>query len=121
MLNNGSVDVFMNANSKGYNEFIVAEYFDTKKWDFYSGNIKETVADQKGYMYPLENYKMVIQGNCKLVALERIDSPYLGESALFAVDKEEGYTTNYIYLYMPPGKNTLEPIRYRIEYGLVGH
>ncbi len=118
LLNKGKVDKFIQENALGYEEFVITNYYQ-KKWSEFDENIRELVEDQEGFMLPLENYKMKIYGNGKLVTLERIDTPFLGESALLAVDeKENTLYTDYISLYMPEGTDELKPIRLRVEYGL---
>ncbi|WP_405266368.1 hypothetical protein [Cellulophaga sp. Ld12] len=116
ILNDGEITKFMNENSKNYSEFITANYYQNK-WDEYEENISETIGNQKGCLLPLENYKMIISGDGKLVTLERTDIKYLGESALLAVNNTKNKLyTNYMHFYMPEDSEELEPIRLRIEY-----
>ena len=120
LLDNGQVDQFMEENKKNFEEFVIANYYQ-KRWSEYNDNIRETIGNQKGKMLPLENYKMKIYGNGKLVTLERIDiNPvFYGRSALVGVWKEKNKLySDYILLYMPKGKNTLEPIRAAIDYDI---
>ncbi|WP_159090687.1 hypothetical protein [Aquimarina aquimarini] len=116
LINNGNVDEFMTENAKGYEEFVITNYYQ-KKWSEFDENIRELIDDQKGFMLPLENYKIKIHGNGKLVTLERVDRSYLGESALIALDEGENTLyTNYISLYMPEGSHELKPIRLVVDY-----
>ena len=116
LINNGNVDGFMEENAVGYEEFVITNYYQ-KKWNEFDDNIRELIDDQKGFMLPLENYKMKIYGNGKLVTLERVDESYLGDSALLSVDENENTLyTNYISLYMPKGSNELKPIRLIVDY-----
>ncbi len=116
ILNQGKVDQFMEENAKGYKEFVITNYYQ-KKWHEFDENIRETIGNQKGIMLPLEHYKMKIVANGQLVTLERINLPYKGQSALLAInEKENTIYTDYIHLYMPKGKTSLEPIRLNIEY-----
>ena len=116
LINKGNVDKFMEENTVGYREFVITNYYQ-KKWIEFDENIRELIDDQKGFMLPLENYKMKIYGNGKLVTLERVDKSHLGESALLAIDeKENTLYTNYISLYMPEGSDELIPIRLIVDY-----
>ncbi|WP_026449533.1 hypothetical protein [Aequorivita capsosiphonis] len=118
LLNTGKVDEFIEENAKGYEEFVISNYYQ-KKWAEYDENIREGFADQRGNLLPLEHYQMRISGNGKLVSLERIDKEFRGESALLAVDKEENTLyTNRVYLFMPKGSHTLKPIRLIVDYGI---
>ncbi|WCC43743.1 hypothetical protein PJW08_00315 (plasmid) [Tenacibaculum finnmarkense] len=120
LLNDGDVDQFMKENKKNFEDFVIANYYQ-KGWSEYNDNIRETISNQKGKMLPLKNYKIKIYGNGKLVTLERIEinETYYGRSALMAVWEEKNKLyDDYILLYMPKDKNTLEPIRAIIDYDI---
>ncbi len=118
LLNDGNVDQFMEEHKKNFEEFVIANYYQ-KGWSEYNENIRETISNQKGIMLLLENYKMKIYGNGKLVSLERreVNETFYNRSPLIAIDKKENILySDYVWLYMPKGGTTLEPVRLNVDY-----
>ncbi|SDM39729.1 hypothetical protein SAMN05421820_103726 [Pedobacter steynii] len=79
------------------------------QWDSYL----ELIKDPTLVMEPVEKYKMNFYANGRLVTLERIDYPNIGEPALRSESKEDGRAVVGFYfcqLHKPEGSNTLELI-----------
>lgn len=80
------------------------------RWNNYQG-----ICNRKGLkIQPLEDYKIQFYGNGRVIALERTDSDYRGESALFVEyvkDGVEKVSFQDFLLHMPKGSNKLEVIR----------
>lgn len=58
-------------------------------------------------MLPLENYKMVLHGNGKMVVLIRIDNEFRRESVIIG-ETENNYNFYPIYLHRPKSRSPLE-------------
>lgn len=90
-------------------------YFNTKENSENRWNDYVEICDRDELkIQPIEDFKLQIYGNGKVVALERIDPDYRGESALFfEYKKEEVERVSFqnLLLHMPKGSNKLEVIR----------
>ncbi|GAA5094888.1 hypothetical protein GCM10023210_26970 [Chryseobacterium ginsengisoli] len=108
-LNSGDVNRFMieisNSNQIYFesNDFNEAEKKEFKKNQFV------TYSKQKNTILPIENYKLRILGNGKLISLERTDRAYLGQGVLMGIDKlNKNFFPNYIMLGISKKDNKLQ-------------
>ena len=96
-------------------EMAVAMYLDKNAIEASYQNDTEEYNSKDFTIQPFENYKMVIYGDGKVVALERTDSKYKGQSALRAkfVNDEGKKRVNFynLLLYRPVKNGPLVPIR----------
>ena len=97
-------------------EIAQAWYFNTKessesRWADYEGISNRN--EKK--IQPLENFKLNLYGNGRVVAIERIDTKYRGKSALMLKYKNEEDQKRIsffsVFLHIPKGGNKLEVIR----------
>ncbi len=111
-LNKGNVDSYMALLEDFYHETDVAEYLSMSESELQKKEIRvELLQETKGKMQDLENYRLAIYGNGKLVTLERIDEKNKGEPVLRATEENGTETFYYVYLHKPNGKEGLKIIR----------
>jgi len=77
----------------------------------YTNNLIEAYSEHKGIMPPIENYRLRILGNGKVVALENLGK-YKGQGVLTAEAKNsDTLFQNYIMLHIPKGSKDFEIVR----------
>lgn len=117
ILNNGNTEEWMKLVEKRRQDTYVFEY--TPKENIHKSYVKskDDLLKNKGKMFPLEDYKLIISEDGKLLHLERIGKTPL-PIKLHATTKAKGYSPligvdggYFIRLHMPEGSNEFEIIR----------
>lgn len=108
-LDNGDYNNYLKEIDIRNNNYFKSNYYNDSEIQKYMTNATNTLKEYKEKMLPIENYKMVISGNGKLVTLERIDKEYLGDCVLLAKDSSDKVLfLNYITLFIPQNEQNLK-------------
>lgn len=108
-LNNGDYNIFFKEIEMRNNNYFKSNYYNDLEIQKYMTSATNTLKEYKEKMLPIENYRMIISGNGKLVTFERIDKEYLGDCVLLAKDtKDKVLFLNYITLFIPQNEQELK-------------
>ncbi len=111
LLNSGNGAGFVKELAFANKEYFIANYFTPDQHKEYTNNLIEAYSEHKGIMPPIENYRMRILGNGKVVALENLGK-YKGQGVLTAEAKNsDTLFQNYIMLHIPNGSKDFEIVR----------
>lgn len=117
ILNNGNTEEWMKLVEKRRQDTYVFEYTPVENRSKSYVKSKDDLLKNKGKMFPLEDYKLIISEDGKLLHLERIGKTSL-PIKLHATTKAKGYSPligldggYFIRLHMPEGSNEFEIIR----------
>ncbi|MBE7635078.1 hypothetical protein F7642_12165 [Tenacibaculum finnmarkense genomovar ulcerans] len=110
LLNDGKMDVFVQEESKiKYLEAAISTYANKKEYyQMLYDNINND-PKTKGNMFPIENYRLAIEGEGRLVKLYRIDKENFNWNVLIRKDKKEKASTG-VRLHKPKGATSFEVI-----------
>ncbi len=112
LLHTGKVDEYMQLLNTYYKDVDIFDYINKNKSKKDAVEIKQELLNEaKGNMQPIENYKLFIYANGKLVTLERINNDDMGESALRTLEPDGTEYWYKIVLHKPKGSKTFEIIR----------
>lgn len=106
---------YISKTSKGLFNLYQASYFDKKEAMDYVTSTKEFINEEPTKLEPLENYKLIICGEGKLIGLKRIDGYNNNEGVFRRIYNNGGMKEvqiDDILLYQPIGKDDLEIIWY---------
>ncbi len=104
---------YMGLLGKGYYNLAQASYFDSIKSKNHFNKRIDAINKNRIPLEPLENYKLEIMGNGRLLALVRTDGFNRGEGALrryYMKNAFEMVNTDEILLHMPKGSDEFEVI-----------
>ncbi|MBL4746312.1 MAG: hypothetical protein JKY08_08075 [Flavobacteriaceae bacterium] len=92
-------------------EYFIANYFSEAQQQEYTANLIQTYSDHKGIMPLIENYRVRIMGDGKVVTLENLGK-HRGQGVLTAEFlEEETLFQNYIMLHKPTNSDHFEIVR----------
>lgn len=112
MLNSGNSSEFLKELSFANKEFFIANYYDENKKKEFLSNLASDFVRQKGLVPPIENYKMRLMGNGKVVALETLsNNDPQGILTTKDPNNKKIYVT-YVMLHKPHNSDKLEIVRY---------
>lgn len=110
LLNEGRVEDYLNLGKKKDEEIIIATYDNNRSW-YNSEERKENILRAKGDMLPLDNYKLELFANGRLVTLKVASGQYKNWSALLS-KSEKGRVSGWgILIHKPKGSSQFEIIR----------
>jgi len=111
LLNSGNGAGFVKELAFANKEYFIANYFTPDQQKEYTNNLIEAYSEHKGIMPPIENYRMRILGDGKVVALENLGK-YKGQGVLTAEAKNsDTLFQNYVMLHIPNGSTNFEIVR----------
>jgi hypothetical protein len=112
LLNDGDTSTYEKLKQKRYEETKIFNYTTVSDMEkTKKKSIESILKKSKGNMWPIENYKLCIYGNGRLVKLERIDGENKGWNALIRETENGTITSIGVVLYKPIGSDTFEIIR----------
>ena len=112
LLNSGKINEFMALNKTNDFETSVANYDSQEQYSQYHHENVELLSKKcVGNMRPIDNYKMKIYGNGKILRLEIPEGKYEHWSVLMSDSKKHGKSSWGIMLYRPKGSKTFVIIR----------
>ncbi|MBL4746304.1 MAG: hypothetical protein JKY08_08035 [Flavobacteriaceae bacterium] len=92
-------------------EYFTANYFSEAQQQEYTANLIQTYSDHKGIMPLIENYRVRIMGDGKVVTLENLGK-HRGQGVLTAEFlEEETLFQNYVMLHKPTNSDHFEIVR----------
>lgn len=111
LLNSGNGAGFVKELEFANKEYFIASYFSEVQQQEYTANLIENYGDHKSIMPPIENYRVRIMGNGKVVTLESLGK-YKGQCVLTAEFlEEETLFLNYVMLHKPKNSDSFEIVR----------
>lgn len=111
ILNSGNGAAFVKELEFANKEYFIANYFTENQKEEYISNLIGQYGELKGLVPSIENYKMRIMGDGKVVTLERLEK-YRGQGILTSENKESGdLYLIYTMLHIPKGKENFEIVR----------
>ncbi|MDO6811233.1 hypothetical protein Q4603_21630 [Zobellia galactanivorans] len=110
LMNNGKNDVFIYKEQKTkYLEAATMLYFNREEYENMLRNNASRGQNKINNMYPIENYRISIEAQGRLVKLYRTDKKYLNQDVL--IYKDDKYIHNIaVRLHKPIGSETFEII-----------
>lgn len=112
ILNSGNSGEFVKELAFANKEFFVANYYNESKKNEFLSNLAKDFSKQKGLVPPIENYKLRIMGNGKVVALESSsDNDSQGVLTTKDIENKKIYVT-YIMLHKPQNSDKFQIVRY---------
>lgn len=111
LLDEGKNDVFINEECKKmYLEAALVTYSDKKEYyKMLQDNINDDQPKSKGNMLPVENYRLAVEGDGRLVKLYRIDKENFNWGVL--INKDEKYKASIgVRLHKPKGSTNFKVI-----------
>lgn len=111
LLNTGNGEDFVKELDFANKEFFIANYFSEKQKQEYTANLIATYSEHKDIMPVIENYRVRIMGDGKVVTLENLGK-YKGQSVLTAENKEKDVLyLNYVMLHKPKNSDDFKIVR----------
>ncbi|PQL91511.1 hypothetical protein [Apibacter adventoris] len=107
-------DYFNTQYLQAEKEWYQSEYFPDNIIEEYQKGVEDSDGKYKIVFFPLENYKLSIYGNGRILCLETISGKNKGKSAFgYTYENEERKGTVYLdlYLYRPKGSSQFQIIR----------
>lgn len=112
ILNSGNSGEFVKELAFANKEFFIANYYNESKKNEFLSNLTKDFSKQKGLVPPIENYKLRIMGNGKVVALESLsDNDSQGVLTTKDIENKKIYVT-YIMLHKPQNSDKFQIVRY---------
>ncbi len=112
ILNSGNSGEFVKELAFANKEFFIANYYNESKKNEFLSNLTKDFSKQKGLVIPIENYKLRIMGNGKVVALESLsDNDSQGVLTTKDIENKKIYVT-YIMLHKPQNSDKFQIVRY---------
>lgn len=112
ILNSGNSGEFVKELAFANKEFFIANYYNESKKNEFLSNLTKDFLKQKGLVIPIENYKLRIMGNGKVVALESLsDNDSQGVLTTKDIENKKIYVT-YIMLHKPQNSDKFQIVRY---------
>ncbi|MFV0531640.1 MAG: hypothetical protein ACK5MD_09430 [Flavobacteriales bacterium] len=112
LLNAGNSSGFLKELRFANDEFFIANYYDENKQKEFLSNLSNDFTKQKGLVPSIENYKMRIMGNGRVIALETLSSnDSQGILTTKDINNKKIYVT-YIMLHKPQNSENFEVVRY---------
>lgn len=112
LLNSGNSSEFIKQLSFANKEFFIANYYDENKKKEFLSNLTNDFTRQKGLVPPIENYKLRLMGNGKIVALETLSDKDSQGILTTKDDKNKKIYVTYIMLHKPQNSENFEIVRY---------
>lgn len=104
LINEGSINEYMKIYKNSREREMTSMYYDESKQKEYLGGLEKRALSSKGFMQPLNDYKILIHPNTQLVSL--VDSQ--GKTPLYSLDDNGKKKTYGLQLYRSSKTGNLE-------------
>ncbi|WP_347220128.1 hypothetical protein [Chryseobacterium sp.] len=111
ILNAGNSSEFLKQLAFANKEFFIANYYSEERKKEFLSNLSDDFTKQKNLVSPIENYRLRLMGNGKVVALETVSNDSQGILTTKDSKNKTTYVT-YIMLHKPHNSESLEVVRY---------